>query len=60
MKYVRKRKTYTIYVQFKKHSKLVNTTKKEHSHRSREETGGYQWEEGKDITEMGEIGGTNH
>ena len=47
-------------MQFKKYSKLVNTTKKEHSHRYREEIGGYQWEERKDITEMGEIGGTNH
>ena len=33
-------------MQFKNYSKLVNITKKEHTHRYREETGSYHWEEG--------------
>ena len=31
----------------KKYNKLVNKTKKNQTHRSREQTSGYQWGEGK-------------
>ena len=31
----------------KKHSKLVNITKKKQTHRYREQTSGYQWGEGR-------------
>ena len=34
------------YVEPKKYNKLLNKTKKQ-THRYREETSGYQWEEGK-------------
>ena len=37
---------YHLYVEFKKHDKLVNKTEKKQTHRSREQTSGYQWEKG--------------
>ena len=39
---------YHLYVESKKYNKLVNTTKKKQTHRYREQTGGYQWGEGRE------------
>ena len=37
---------YHLYVKSKKQNKLVNITQKKQTHRYREQTSGYQWEEG--------------
>ena len=50
VKYVRERQILydiTYMRNLKKYNKLVNITKKKQSHRHREQTGGYQWEEGR-------------
>ena len=39
---------YHLYVESKKHNKLVTITKKKQTHRYREQTSGYQWGEGRD------------
>jgi len=38
---------YHLYVEFLKYNKLVNITKKKQTHRCREQTGGYQWRDGR-------------
>ena len=46
---VSQRKTntiYLLYVESKQYNKPVNITKKKQTHRYREQTSAYQWEEG--------------
>ena len=50
-KYCKKSRTCGIY---KKYNKLVNITKKKQTHRSREQTRGYQWGGGEGQDRMGE------
>ena len=38
---------YHLHVESKKYNKLVNTTKKNETHRYREQTSGCPWKEGK-------------
>ena len=46
----------------KKYNKLVNITKEKHTHRHREQTNGYQWEEGRGEGQYRgrELRGTNY
>ena len=47
---IRQRKTnaeYHLYVESENYNKLLNTMKKKQTHRYREQTSGYQWEEGR-------------
>ena len=46
---------YYLYVESKKYNKLVNKTKKKHTHREREQTSIYQWAKGRGNTGLGII-----